>query len=400
MNLIDKAILEWSYKTTKGYPDINSQEDIALFESMFGFNLLEGIVEKNIRQALIDKNPGFFNTQSADSRIANLKKISAEEFVNKIKSTFSIDNVTVHPPNSGPNKKSITSAASSKFNMFEFEVDGKQVRLLLSGGASANIGQQFEDRINLELKEAAGMNMNEIESPQVVQLLKFLKVNPLSYTADDVKQTGGVDTKRPLDLDKGAQDMGSTISDVELTANGTTYNLSIKNKKGDNIYNGGNVSAIRFNSDKTRIVLDPATYQADTTKARIFDMFNIDPEQVVVGLNNYIQQEGEGSGYESVDFDRDKVSRMIGSAVDYGYIYVREETDTTLKLIDIATAEDTAKFTGEPTAVKIKYPSKASKTTNVAIDLKGSTAGYSKVLIEIRNAQGGIERPSIKAKIL
>ena len=37
MNLIDKAILEWSYKTTKGYPDINSQEDMALFESIFGF---------------------------------------------------------------------------------------------------------------------------------------------------------------------------------------------------------------------------------------------------------------------------------------------------------------------------------------------------------------------------
>ena len=41
MNLIDKAILEWSYKTTKGYPDINSQEDMALFESMFGFDLSE-----------------------------------------------------------------------------------------------------------------------------------------------------------------------------------------------------------------------------------------------------------------------------------------------------------------------------------------------------------------------
>ena len=37
MNLIDKTILEWSYKTTKGYPDINSQEDMALFESIFGF---------------------------------------------------------------------------------------------------------------------------------------------------------------------------------------------------------------------------------------------------------------------------------------------------------------------------------------------------------------------------
>lgn len=41
MNLIDKAILEWSYRTRKGYPDINSQEDIALFESIFGFNLKE-----------------------------------------------------------------------------------------------------------------------------------------------------------------------------------------------------------------------------------------------------------------------------------------------------------------------------------------------------------------------
>jgi hypothetical protein len=41
MNLIDKAILEWSYKTSKGYPDINNQEDMALFESIFGFELGE-----------------------------------------------------------------------------------------------------------------------------------------------------------------------------------------------------------------------------------------------------------------------------------------------------------------------------------------------------------------------
>lgn len=400
MNLIDKVILEWSYKTKKGYPDLNNEEDLRVFESLFGFTITEGAAEKKIRQELIDKNPGFFKAQSADSRIANVKKISAEEFVEKIKNTFNIDDVTVHPPNSGPNKKSITSAASSKFNMFEFEVDGKQVRLLLSGGASANIGQQFEDRINQELKEAAGLDFSEIENPQIIQLLKFLKVDPKSYSADDVKQTGGVDTKRPLDLEKGAQNMGPTISDVELKANGTTYYLSIKNKKGDNIYNGGNVSAIRYNSDKSKIILDPATFQADKTKAEVFNMFSIDPQRVVDGLNNYITQEGEGTGYEAVEFDKNKVGRMIGSAVDYGYIYVREESDNSLKLINLATAEDTLKFTGTPISVKVKYPSKASKTTNVAIELKGSTAGYSKVLIEIRNAQGGIERPSIKAKIL
>tara|TARA_R110002049_G_scaffold226259_3_gene398322 strand:- start:1194 stop:2432 length:1239 start_codon:yes stop_codon:yes gene_type:complete len=41
MNLIDRVLLEWSYKTKKGYPDINSQEDMALFESIFGFELGE-----------------------------------------------------------------------------------------------------------------------------------------------------------------------------------------------------------------------------------------------------------------------------------------------------------------------------------------------------------------------
>ena len=41
MNIIDRVILEWSYKTKKGYPDINSQEDMALFESIFGFKLNE-----------------------------------------------------------------------------------------------------------------------------------------------------------------------------------------------------------------------------------------------------------------------------------------------------------------------------------------------------------------------
>ena len=55
MNTIDKVLLEWSLKTDKGYPDINSKEDMDLFESMFGFRLneeetqeIEGETEKKI----------------------------------------------------------------------------------------------------------------------------------------------------------------------------------------------------------------------------------------------------------------------------------------------------------------------------------------------------------------
>jgi len=41
LDIIDRVLLEWSYRTRKGYPDINSQEDMDLFESMFGFKLGE-----------------------------------------------------------------------------------------------------------------------------------------------------------------------------------------------------------------------------------------------------------------------------------------------------------------------------------------------------------------------
>ena len=402
MNTIDKAILEWSYRTTKGYPDINSQEDMALFESIFGFNFLlkESSIQVSARAELISASPGNFAVQSKPDRIQNVNKISSQNFVEIIKSTFNITDVKVHPPNTGPNKKSISSKASSKFDMFEFEYEGKQTTLLLVGGASANKGQKFENRIYSELKEAAGLDINDIESPQILQLLRFLKLDPKTYRSSDVAQTGGKDTKRPLNLDDGPEDTGSTISDVEVKGPSNTYYLSIKDKTGDNIYNGGNVSSIRYNDDKTAVILDRDTFNADTTKARIFNMFSIDPEKHVEGLNNYIKKAGEDPGYISVDFDKEKVTKMIGAAVDFGYVYVREVSDTALKLIDIATAEDTYKLTGSPTEVLIRYANIVTKTTSVLINLEGSTAGFKKVLIEIRNAQGGLDKPSIKAKIL
>tara|TARA_B100001778_G_C18554463_1_gene614602 strand:- start:321 stop:1433 length:1113 start_codon:yes stop_codon:yes gene_type:complete len=42
MNLIDKVILEWSYRTKKGYPDIKNKNDMRIFESLFGIDLFEG----------------------------------------------------------------------------------------------------------------------------------------------------------------------------------------------------------------------------------------------------------------------------------------------------------------------------------------------------------------------
>ena len=45
MSLIDRTILEWAWMSEKGYPDINNENDLRVFESMFGFNLKEAYTE-------------------------------------------------------------------------------------------------------------------------------------------------------------------------------------------------------------------------------------------------------------------------------------------------------------------------------------------------------------------
>jgi hypothetical protein len=61
MNLIDKVILEWSYRTKKGYPDLNNEEDLKVFESLFGFNLKES--------PLTPKELGKQNSKTKEERI-------------------------------------------------------------------------------------------------------------------------------------------------------------------------------------------------------------------------------------------------------------------------------------------------------------------------------------------
>ena len=61
MNLIDKVILEWSYKTKKGYPDINNEDDMRIFESLFGFNLKE--------TPLTPKELGKQNSKTKEERV-------------------------------------------------------------------------------------------------------------------------------------------------------------------------------------------------------------------------------------------------------------------------------------------------------------------------------------------
>tara|TARA_Y100000592_G_scaffold29117_1_gene46466 strand:- start:1777 stop:2985 length:1209 start_codon:yes stop_codon:yes gene_type:complete len=398
MDIFNKFFTKFAYKLPKGYPDMDNPNDVALLESMFrkmdiDLNLKEAAADVTIRQELIDKNPGFFGTQSDSRRIANTKKISADEFVDIVKKTFDIDEVIIHPPNSGPNKKPATHS-SSKFNMFEFEVDGRKYFFILSGGAAANKGQDFEDKIAVGLKNAIDVPLNDIEDSRIKDLLVKLNIDPLNIKS--VEQTGGINTKRTIQPDEGATDRGEIISDVILTTNdGTNYYLSIKNKTGDNIYNGGSVSSIAMDRDTGKIEFDRTKFNSDQLKASIFDMFDIDPERLTLGLNNYIDKIGEIPQWEDIDVEDEKIKKLIASAIDYGYYYVREEGNG-VKVINLKDANDVDKLIGTLDRAIVKYPGNGVKSTYARVYLKDSEQGLKYVEVQIRNAAGGIGRPSIK----
>ena len=81
MNLIDKVILEWSFKTKKGYPDINNKEDMRLFESMFGIDLTEEITTKNNIKA------AEYIANSALGQQNNVKSFKTGKYRNRINIT-------------------------------------------------------------------------------------------------------------------------------------------------------------------------------------------------------------------------------------------------------------------------------------------------------------------------
>ena len=55
MDLIDKVLLEWSVRCEKGYPDFNNEQDLAIFESMFGFDFTVTELKKLEYDVLTDK---------------------------------------------------------------------------------------------------------------------------------------------------------------------------------------------------------------------------------------------------------------------------------------------------------------------------------------------------------
>jgi len=397
MDILEQFLHSIAYKFPKGYPDLKNKQDMLLIErELFKHNidLREGTKAANTRKAIDSivnskegKEAGLSKMKDT-YRIGNINKIDKDKFIEILNKVFNSPKVKVYSPKEGPND-------SSKYNMFEFDLEGEgQVQITLAGGA--NEGEKYEQGLLGKLKSFAGTPLDSIEDYEVKQIFTTLEIDPTKITSEDISFAGASDTSRQLSFD-GPKEIGPTIADIIIKAPNQDYYLSIKNVGGSAIYNGGNIPFIVFDKEG-KVIFDKSKSGDNPLFADIFDTLGIDSQRIADGLNNYINQTGAPNNWESVSgVDLDKVKNLLASSFGFGYWYVREKPGGKLFIYHVATPEDAYKMVGDlkSDSVKVKYPGPSTKVLEVRIETESEVLEGGKRVplvyqIVARNAAGKV----------
>ena len=186
MDVLEKFLYSIAYKFPKGYPDMKDEQDILMLENLLkekgiSLSIKEGTKASNTRkakEALLNspegKEAGL--VQMKDTyRIGNKSKIDKDKFIEVINKVFNSPKLTVYSPKEGSN-------TSSKYNMFEFELEGEGlVQLYLAGGA--NEGEKYEQDLLEKMKSSAGLSMDEIQYEDVKQIFTSLGIDPTKISS-------------------------------------------------------------------------------------------------------------------------------------------------------------------------------------------------------------------------
>ena len=396
---LDELLLEWSYKSEKGYPSLDSPSDISVLKQILEKlelpsneiinNLKEGTKASNSRNAIakiLDSPEGKeagLTPMKHNYRIGNGKNIDKDQFMEILLKVF--DNPTIKiidPPESG----------SSKYNMFEFETEEGLVQITLAGGA--NKGEKYEQDLLTKIQGSFGFPIDEIEYPDIQKLFNTIGIDPENFTPDDAEFMGAADTKRQLSFE-GPTDLGSKVADLVIHAEQDIY-LSIKNQKGSGIYNGGNIPFVYLNEEGIAM-FDESKYDENPLFREIFEACGIDPQRMADGITAYITQEGEASSWEpSANVDLNKIKNLLASSFGYGYWYVREKSGGEIFVHYIEGEQGAYDMVGElnADAVQIKYPGTNTKALDVVIETNSPVFQQDegrvplKYQIVVRNASG------------
>jgi len=378
--------------------EIGKKYPIAFRIALKQILLLEGSINQNsakVVQRILssEENKEYgFTPMTKSSRVANPNKIPTEQFLDLLQKLYPEADIKIIPPKTGINQKPF---GSSKFPMYSFDTEYGPVGIILASGM--NKGEKYEKEFVEKMKANVGKKITDIKDEELVQLYDYLEIDPSALTEKDIIPAGKTDTKRSINFDK-PEDIGNKIADIIIKYSGQDYNISLKDPKGDYIYNGGNVKFIKQNKEGGIYFDEEAFIKDNSPIKQIFEVTGINPQRIAEGLENYVKKEGLPSQWETIqDYDGIKLEKMLASSYGYGYYYVRQVKPGELLIKDINSEDDITQLIGEVKSVKVKYPSIASKSCEARVETNSPEGGQNTYQIDIRNSAGGI-LPSIKVK--
>lgn len=243
---------------------------------------------------------------------------------------------------------------------------------------SANKGEKFEAELWNDL---AG----HMPSP-----LGDVFMSSIGLSREDIIEVEPQKPPRKRPLSNQIEDVGAAISDITIRVNTPDGEkrlyISLKNPTGGTFSNNGYGSGFAQNSDGT---ISSGNHPLDD----FVKALGIDKEKIAKGVSDYALDRNSDADICSVqegDFDAEKISQYLGSALGYGYIYARQSKEG-FHIIQLDSAEDTKKLVGKPTSVTVRYARQCedggrSKGTTAAIEMDNG-AKYS---VAIRNKSGKI----------
>ena len=288
MNTIDKVLLEWSLKTDKGYPDLNSKEDMDLFESMFGIRLNEE-----------QKSTSTTEEVDINDIITLLKKETGnQKLLQRVYRTLS-SNTAVDEVKHMLNKVGITKDTFSNRNL-----PAEIIRILIRG--KSNDVQTFLNSINSTNLQSSG-NVKTTGLP--------------GFPEEKYQALAGLHgAKNRVAMGKGEVLFPLLYNDVQLNTSETKGDFTIKGQSGELKANKS-----RLSGETKGKVYTPYNVEAKNSWAKsLRDDMKLGREKgntdkVVSNMNNFIEDTYPGSTVLATKEDTDPAITMAKAAID-GYI--------------------------------------------------------------------------------
>ena len=385
MNLIDKVILEWSYRTKKGYPDIDNENDLRVFESLFGFNLKEAYTEfpkeegeiSNLKvRELFKIVKSFPGLQTEDPLALDPTKKNSPKIIRSLKNNAAfIEHL----------EKGLNIEIEDTNEIFKWEGlsisfgDGSR-----GGRGVKSKGLSFEAEIAADLNKFKAGDSEYTHESLTKEIIEEFQLTPDNFS---VKEDGGANKPRPLVFtDNGpivgfsGENIADTLTDLTIEKGSEKIYLSLKF--------GGTLTF--FNAGVARDVFPKDDFSdgkiSSPKGVALLETLGVDNEIFCRVFNEY-KEDGSGTNFtefhENInDYDKDKLFNLVESGIGTGYYMLKGGKSTEFFFV----GDDYNQAASQPiSGINIQYG--GASGLGKRIDILFESEKY-RFKINIRNKQG------------